>query len=376
MTILGVIMMFVMTLVVGAIVALTPRLTPSTECFAVTVPQGACSQEPLANYLRTYTRVCAAVGIACACVWPLAYVLGILGSIESKGADVLSWLIIATTLVPIATAFALMLHFRKLVQAHKAAQGWHATDAHAVAFVGPEDFPRPLPLWVNLAYLPLVAAMVAFAIAHYADFPSQIPMRYNLGGTVVYSTSKNLATVLFPAYLTAFLGIVFTISHFGILRSKKPVDPNAPASSALAYGRFARTQSITLFAGGIFLSTAMGITFYANTLGVLSTEATLAAIMFAAIAFAGAMLAVSWRLGQVGARVGASPHNGSMPADNDEHWPLGLVYFNADDPSIVVPKRFGVGWTLNFARPGTWAIVAALALLIAGFAFGMSVLVG
>lgn len=376
MTIIVVVMMFVLTLVVGTTLALTPHLTPSTECFAVTVPQGARDQEPLAGYLRTYTRVSVAVGIACALVWPLAYALGILGPIDASGSDALSWLIVATTLVPIATAFALMLRFRKLVQAHKAAQGWHATGTNAVAFVGPEEFPRPLPLWVNLAYLPLVAAMAAFAIAHYSDFPARIPMRFNLGGTVVYSTNKSLATVLFPVYLTAFLGIVFTISHLGILRSKKPIDPNAPASSALAYGCFARTQSIALFVGGILLSATMGVTFFANTLGVLSTEATLAVIMFAAIAFAAAMLVVSWRLGQVGARVTAAPHTGSMPADNDEYWPLGMMYFNANDPSIVVPKRFGVGWTLNLARPGAWAIVAALALLIAGFALGMSILVG
>src|SRR5690606_38624665 len=37
--------------------------------------------------------------------------------------------------------------------------------------------------------------------------------------------------------------------------------------------------------------------------------------------------------------------------DDDAHWKGGLFYFNKNDPSIFVEKRFGVGWTLNFANP-------------------------
>jgi uncharacterized membrane protein len=37
--------------------------------------------------------------------------------------------------------------------------------------------------------------------------------------------------------------------------------------------------------------------------------------------------------------------------DEDSHWKGGLFYFNRNDPSIFVEKRFGVGWTLNFGNP-------------------------
>ena len=40
----------------------------------------------------------------------------------------------------------------------------------------------------------------------------------------------------------------------------------------------------------------------------------------------------------------------------------GLVYANPADPRLVVPKRWGVGWTLNFARPMSWVVLAALVL--------------
>lgn len=40
----------------------------------------------------------------------------------------------------------------------------------------------------------------------------------------------------------------------------------------------------------------------------------------------------------------------------------GLFYVNPDDDRIWVPKPIGVGWTLNFAKPASWAVLALLLL--------------
>jgi uncharacterized membrane protein len=48
----------------------------------------------------------------------------------------------------------------------------------------------------------------------------------------------------------------------------------------------------------------------------------------------------------------------------DECWKLGLVYFNPADPAVMVEKRFGVGYTVNFGNRALWWIVAAGVLLI------------
>ena len=42
----------------------------------------------------------------------------------------------------------------------------------------------------------------------------------------------------------------------------------------------------------------------------------------------------------------------------DARWKLGMFYFNPRDPSIIVEKRFGVGWTINFGN--IWAVGGAL----------------
>lgn len=58
-------------------------------------------------------------------------------------------------------------------------------------------------------------------------------------------------------------------------------------------------------------------------------------------------------------------------AEADRHWKLGgMVYFNPDDPTVNVPKRFGVGITLNMARPISWVIIL-LPLFFTAFIVGV-----
>lgn len=56
---------------------------------------------------------------------------------------------------------------------------------------------------------------------------------------------------------------------------------------------------------------------------------------------------------------------GLVPRDDDRFWRgAGTVYVNADDPAILVPKRVGIGWTVNFGNPRS-LVVAALVLAVA-----------
>lgn len=54
-------------------------------------------------------------------------------------------------------------------------------------------------------------------------------------------------------------------------------------------------------------------------------------------------------------------------ADDDEHWKLGVFYYNPDDASLFLPERFGIGWTMNWARPAVWAIMLAGLVLTVAF---------
>jgi len=48
----------------------------------------------------------------------------------------------------------------------------------------------------------------------------------------------------------------------------------------------------------------------------------------------------------------------------DAAW-KGSFYSNPGDPALLVPKRFGIGYTLNFGNPWSWAVLAFVLLMVA-----------
>jgi len=52
----------------------------------------------------------------------------------------------------------------------------------------------------------------------------------------------------------------------------------------------------------------------------------------------------------------------NTPTDRQdrENWYLGVFYHNSADPNIWLPKRYGWGWTLNFAQPWSWIIMIGI----------------
>lgn len=51
--------------------------------------------------------------------------------------------------------------------------------------------------------------------------------------------------------------------------------------------------------------------------------------------------------------------------DDDRYWYAGFFYNNPDDPALFVPKRFGLGWTLNFGHPqARWIMLGMLLIFL------------
>lgn len=49
--------------------------------------------------------------------------------------------------------------------------------------------------------------------------------------------------------------------------------------------------------------------------------------------------------------------------DDDRYWYGGVFYNNPDDPALFVPKRFGLGWTMNFGHPRAKLVLLGILLV-------------
>ena len=77
-------------------------------------------------------------------------------------------------------------------------------------------------------------------------------------------------------------------------------------------------------------------------------------------------IALATVTGQSGSRLKSSQTFSSSDAsnpDDDRHWKLGMIYYNPDDPSFFIEKRYGVGWTINFGH--TIAVAMFIGILAA-----------
>ena len=356
----------------GAILAATPWFMKKNECFAVTIPESAQADVRFLAFRKRYAAAVLAVTLICAVALGAVsnVVLGKMSSATDAASlnAILAAAIVAAATIPLIASFALMLHYRKRVKAIKREEGWKAERDEAVAFIGFEEAPAPPSLAWNVVYVPIVLITLALGLALYPSTPDLVPTHIDFAGNVNQWTPKGPALIAFPLLVEVFMAACFIFSHWMTIRSKKDVDPARPAISAYAYGAFARAECILLLVSGSVLTAVLGIVMILMMAETLSMLVTMVLIIVATLVFVGAMIAFSVVYGQSGSRlVKRLEENGGIIADNDEHWKAGIFYWNKDDASLILPKRFGVGWTMNWARPAAWLIVGGFTLASIAF---------
>lgn len=343
----------------GIMTIVTPFLMRRGEVFAVTVPDTAAYDPYLRRLKRRYALLMATLTAVLTAV-------GAFGAFTGDAGLALAVLCVGMLLLCIGS-YGLMLYFRSKVRSYKKEQGWQASARESVAVVGDAPVPRAVSLKWNLLYLPVIAVTLAIGAVGYAQMPDLIPQHMNFQGEVTEYMEKTPFTILVPALIVAFVAACMAFAHWTILRSKRPSNPSAPATSALAYGMFARAQSILLVAGGLALS-VLGPVMELSFIGVIGLEQAGVFVVALALVIVVGSIVVSLVYGQGGSRVfSRMAASERLLADDDEHWKLGVFYYNPDDASLFLPERFGIGWTMNWARPAVWAIMLAGLVLTVAF---------
>ncbi len=130
---------------------------------------------------------------------------------------------------------------------------------------------------------------------------------------------------------------------------------------------FARAQSATLLVTGIVITVSIAIMPLAFA-GVVTSDQSFVALVVIIIGAILPNLVVSLVYGQAGSRLlRRMTASDALDFDDDERWHLGLFYVNREDPSVVVPRRFGVGWAMNWGNPKSWGLTALLVVALAAF---------
>ena len=352
----------------GILCVVMPWIQRAGECFAVTVPVSAQSDPRIRGYKMRYTIVMAVLTAA---------MTALVAGLAAAGVEGPMMIVFIVSLfVLLGVSFGLMLYYRSKVIALKRESGWQAEGDLRATVIAEKDVPGPVALGWEALNVPVILATLVVSLILYPAMPDKVPMHMDLMGNVNSWTDKSIGVVLFPVLTQAIVLASMIFSHWSIIRSKSATSADAPVSTAYAYGLFAHAQSVLLVALGVLINLAF-ICMPLSFAGILTMGQAALAVGLVALVAVVASIVVSLVYGQAGSRVIARvADDGSMPTDDDAHWVAGVFYVNRDDPSLFLPERFGVGWTVNLGRPVVWAIMAAFVAVMVAFVVLSIVMVG
>ncbi|MCI1220000.1 MAG: DUF5808 domain-containing protein [Bifidobacterium sp.] len=345
--------------------AAMPWITDRRECFGVSVPIGAHDDPHVGRYKMTFSLAVGFFGVACLAVSLLLS--------QIHGRAIGFWALIATVFVQLIVGFALQQAFRHKIMAIKASNHWVVDSERHAAILADRNTPKPISAAWNLLYLVPILVALVMGYANYAAMPARVALHENAAGVVDGWASKSHGLLWTAPGLQLLLAVIFTVAQLLIAVSKRPVDPDRPAETSYAYGLFARAWSIYMLSCGVV--SALGLTLQASVIGAARLDMVGAAALAATAAALAGAIVLALFYGQNGSRVFrrsqsarsvSAPESSTASSGDDRFWKLGVFYVNRNDSAAIVPKRFGVGWTFNFARPVIWLASLAFALVVIG----------
>lgn len=358
---MAIMMLFITFVPVVLISVFIPYLTRRTESFGVSIPEDIYESEELVRMRKSYAFQCSWLGVVA-----IATSTAMMATLNEPWASI-SFSVFLLLFLVISFFLYLKFHFR--MKALKQERNWKEARSETLAI--DTSFRRKKVAYSNWWFVIHGLAIVGTVImtfAFYDRIPNRIPTNFDFEGNVTGWTDKSTRALLMLPALQVFMTGLFIFINTIISRSKQQIDAANPEASVQRNIVFRRRWS----AFSIVMGAVIIVQFFASQLSyIINLGPTF--LLVVNIVGIGAILVgcivLSFTTGQGGSRVKTvlGKQDKVINRDDDRHWKLGQFYFNPDDPAIWIEKRFGVGWTINFARPLGWGSLLAilgLALLL------------
>ncbi|MEC0123745.1 DUF1648 domain-containing protein [Paenibacillus pabuli] len=217
-----------------------------------------------------------------------------------------------------------------------------------------------------LIHIAIIAAIAFISILNYKELPNVIPIKYDLQGNVTSSVPKTYLSVL--AVNLVQLGIIalMMLVNWSIKTSKQQLTASNPVQFAAENIQFRRKWSLFTIITGLLLTILFAVIqmnmFVPNLVLLTAISFTIPVV----IVLGAILLSLTGRQGggKIWSHQEERKRSKEQPVNDDDYWKLGFIYFNANDPSLTVEKRYGIGWTNNFARPLSWVIVLFIIAIV------------
>ncbi|MEE1772929.1 DUF5808 domain-containing protein [Streptomyces sp. JV185] len=337
----------------------SPLLNPSAVPFGVRVPPdkaGAAAVEEQRSRYRGTMLVAAAV------VTVPASALGAVLGTPAAG--------VAGSLLLCALAAVLWVRAHRAIARAKAEGGWYEQARQgAVVDTSLRTDPVRFPWGWTVPALVVIAVSVVAGIVVYPGLPDRIALPERSPGGTVYRTYPTSVWTAFGFVLgQVLLTLTMAATVAGLFRARADLDVARPVAGAARHRRYLTVTARSMMGIAALVDLMLlGL----SALIWSDTRSTAMTLAVTGVPLVGVLAVTAWlvlRVGPSGSRLPqdtGEKSTGLVPRDDDRFWRgAGTVYVNADDPAILVPKRVGIGWTVNLGNP-RFLVVVALVLAVA-----------
>ncbi|HHQ2897778.1 TPA: DUF1648 domain-containing protein [Bacillus cereus] len=337
-----------------------PFLTKKNVVFGVSIPNGYVNDGKLSSYRKRYSFSI----FFSSFIFLFLYLLWIINSNPVEKLIALYGTAIQFSILFISMTLYFYYH-TKVIKKHKEQRWEEGLKRIKVTDLGIRSQDKMLPWYLYIIPMVVTIGLFSYTSICYNIFPEQIPIHWGANDKPdAFKQKTYFSAIMLPITLLMLqillLGTNEAIRKSGIKLSATNL--NASRNRQLALRKYSSwvmlitNTLITLFFSFLQLTTIHK--------GLVEDALIFTVPFILLLIILIGIIIFSVKIGTSEKNMKTTSVEGISDFDENQHWKGGLFYFNKSDPSVFVEKRFGIGWTINFANPIGYLIICGPLVVI------------
>ena len=343
-----------------ALQAFLPMFLRESEAFGIYIPDTHIKDKRIGHMKKRYTKLILASGLVI-----LAIYIGWLLVLRPAEEQIVYMGMIAQI---VALIFSMTLYAKN----HIALATWKKTEkwtaGHSERKVVDLQFREQLKLLPSIYFIipmMITLGLGILGLSQYDTLPNLIPTHWGPNGEADAFAEKSWMSVSALPLITVLIQGMMLFFNGAMKQSGAKIQVRHKKRSKQQQLAFRKYSSWLLFIVTITITLLMGyLQLTIIYTEIMSTNLTLGFTVGFLVVILGSVLYYTIKVGQSGTRIAVSEQDfdpeSAIDMDDDQYWKFGLFYVNKNDPSILVEKRFGIGWTINMGHKGSWVFLVFL----------------
>jgi len=199
----------------------------------------------------------------------------------------------------------------------------------------------------------------AYVSAHWDQIPDRFPVHWGIDGRPNGWSVRTPMGVYGPLFFGAGLVALMSLMTYGLSHGARWIRTSGNRADSIDP---AHRIALVLIGVEFFIAAMFSLVVLLPLTGSPGVAPILILALGMIVCIA---ILLRWQSQGLAASASISYPGDGMP---DSCWKLGLFYYNPDDAALFVEKRIGFGYTINFARPSAWIVLALTLILPLGLA--------